>query len=74
MFAVHRCRSKCSASVGAGQLLDKMIVGKRPSKEKKERDKVGYHVFDEDDVDRYVRSGSVAIERWGASVDGGGID
>jgi hypothetical protein len=31
-------------------------------------------VLDEDDVDRYVRSGSVAIERWGASEDGGGID
>jgi hypothetical protein len=52
-----------------GQLLDKMSVGKRPSKNKQERAKVGYYVLDEDDVDRYVRSGSVAIERWGASED-----
>jgi hypothetical protein len=25
----------------------------------------------EDDVDRYVRNGSVGIDRWGASEDGG---
>jgi len=57
-----------------GQLLDKMIVGKRPSKDKQDRDKVGYYVINENDVDRYARSGSVGIASWGASEDGGGID
>ena len=57
-----------------GQLLDKMIVGKRPSKEKQERASLGYYVIADDDVDRYVRRGSVAVERWGAPEDSGGID
>jgi hypothetical protein len=57
-----------------GQLLDRMIVGKRPPKDQRARAKVGYYVLDEDDVDRYVRSGSVAIDRWGAPEDGSGID
>jgi hypothetical protein len=51
-----------------------MIVGKRPPKDKRDRAKVGYCVLDEDDADRYVRSGSVGIERWSPPEDGAGID
>jgi predicted phage terminase large subunit-like protein len=73
-FPMARHDDQVDALGLVGQLMDKMIVGRRPTKDKQDRAKVGYYVLDEDDVDRYVRSGSVAIERWGASEDSGGID
>jgi predicted phage terminase large subunit-like protein len=58
-----------------GQLLDKMTPGRRPSKAKQERDKVGYFVISDDDVDRYVRTGSVGVDRWSPPDESsGGID
>jgi hypothetical protein len=57
-----------------GQLLDKMIVGRRPSRKQQERHPLGYYVISEDQIDAYVRGGSVAVERWGASEESDGID
>jgi hypothetical protein len=48
-----------------GQLLDKMIVGKR-AKPQTERQEWGYHYINETEADRYVRNGSVAVN-WEAA-------
>jgi len=50
------------------------MVGKRPSKDKQERASLGYYVINEDDVDRFVRGGSVAIDRWSPPDEIGGVD
>ena len=56
-----------------GQLLDKMIGGKRLVKEKP-KSYTGYYTINESDVDRYVRHGSVGVDRWSLPEDSGGID
>jgi predicted phage terminase large subunit-like protein len=45
-----------------GQLVDKMIVGKRPGKSKNKEPEWGYRYLNEDQMDAYVRSGSTAVD------------
>ena len=50
-----------------GQLLDRMVTAKRPAP-KQRRAEWGYYRLNDDAVDRYVRSGSAAVN-WSAAED-----
>jgi predicted phage terminase large subunit-like protein len=43
-----------------GQLLDKMIVGRRPAKDKREVE-VGYYYLDDTQADTYAQTGSLGV-------------
>jgi hypothetical protein len=55
-----------------GQLLDKMIPAQRIAKPKPANDP-GYYVLNESEIDRYVRSGSAAVD-WSPVEENDGVD
>jgi hypothetical protein len=55
-----------------GQLLDRMIVGKRPAKDKTEKQEWGYAYLNDDQAETYALTGSLGVnwsEAESASLD-----